>query len=328
MGNYSRKIKNISIFIGFYKYYRRDRKIKDYFDRQALIFELGVEKDEFVFLSSTGIGDLYLKLLLINGLKETLGTQKISIGYLKQKHIGVINLFRKDIYKIYKLNEDEINQLSEYSSKPSLGTVSHPYNTINKFQSIGFHNFNFLDLIKLQFNIPLEFNNYCKPSLTNEINLIVRSKMDELGVELNQAVLIAPTAVTFKPISTDFWIDMIDILIRRGRKVLLLEKSLNFKNYSNANLIYIDFPLEEAISITNYCGSFIGYRSGICDLVESSTAKKVIIYPENDNNYFDHFKGFSFIEMGFLHEDKFKEIVFDEKNKEDVIKYTLEYLDI
>lgn len=319
MGNIRRKINNLYRFFRFYKVYRKDQVQKNYFDRQLLVYQLGVQKDEFVFLSSTGIGDLYLKLILINGLKKTLNTNKISVGYLKPKHIGVINLFKESIYKIYKLNEKEIEILSEKSGKPSLGCVSHPFSTINTFQSIGYNSFNFLDLIKLQFNIPLEFNDYIIPIISDETENIVIEKMNQLGIEMGNAILISPNAATFKPLNLEFWINLVEKLLQANIKILILDNTDFFRTHSNENLICIDFPLEESISICNYCGGFIGYRSGFCDLIQSSSAKKIIIYPEIETDYFDSKKGFSFSEMGFSNTNDLFEITYNENNQDESI---------
>jgi hypothetical protein len=328
MGNFKRKIDNIVRFIKFYDVYRRNEKQKNYFDKQLLISELGVERDEFVFLSSTGIGDLYLKLILINGLKQTLNTNKISIGYLKSKHIGVINLFKYSIYKIYRLNEDEINLLSNGSAKPELGCISHPYSTINTFHSIGYRGFTFIDLIKIQFNIPLEFNDYLLPTVSQEIENLVSEKMKKMGIERNNAILISPNAVTFKQLNDDFWTKLVDKLLMSNYKVLILDNTIHFRNHPNENLFCIDFPLEESISICDYCGNFIGYRSGFCDLIISSKSKKVIIYPEINDEYdfYDCNKGFSFLEMGISNSNVINEISFSQNNQEELIEETIKYI--
>jgi len=328
MGNLKRKIDNFFLFCKFYEIYRRNIKYKTYFKRQILVSKLNVEDDEFVFLSTTGIGDLYLKLILINGLKKTLHTNKISIGYLKSKHIDVINLFKKSVYKAYKLTEKDVLLLSEGSAKPALGCVSHPYFTINTFQSIGFKNFTFIDLIKLQFNIPLEFSDYAKPNVTQYIESKVIEKMNLLGIERENAILISPNAVTFKPINTDFWVKLVDKLLETNYKVLILDNNDCYKNYSNKNLICVDFPLDESITICDYCGNFIGYRSGFCDLIISSLSKKIIVYPEiiNEDNYYNCNKGFSFLEMGISNPDITKEITYSQNNQNELINQIINYI--
>jgi hypothetical protein len=328
MGNLKRKVNNIIQFLVFYNIYRRNTKQRRYFERQIFVNKLGVENDEFVFLSTSGIGDLYLKLILINGLKKTLNTNKISIGYLKSKHIGVINLFKNSIYKVYKFDEKEALLLSEGSAKPALGSISHPYYTINTFQSIGFKNFTFLDLIKFQFNIPLEFNDYIKPFVTNEIENRVIEKMTLLEIEKNRAILISPNAVTFKPLNHDFWIKIVDKLLETNYKVIILDNSDYFKDHQNTNLICIDFPLEESITICEYCGTFIGYRSGLCDLIISSLSRKVIVYPEieYEKRYYNCNKGFSFLEMGISNAEITKEITYSQNNQQKLIKEIINYV--
>ena len=328
MGNLKREISSIVRFCKFYNIYRKDIKQKIYFKRQTLVNQLGIEQDEFVFLSSTGIGDLYLKLILINGLKKTLNTNKISIGYLKSKHLGVINLFKNNIYKVYKLTENEIYLLSEESAKPALGCISHPYFTITTFQSIGFNNFTFLDLIKIQFNIPLEFNDYTMPNVSQDIENKVIGNMNLLGIERNKAILISPNAVSFKPLSEDFWIKIVDKLLMTNYKVLMLDSTEYFRNHQNDNLICIDFPLEEAITICEYCGNFIGYRSGFCDLIISTKSRKVIVYPDiiNEDKYYDCNEGFSFLKMGISNPDNTKEIIYSQNNCKEQIEEVTNYI--
>ena len=328
MGNIKRKIINIVRFVKFYDIYRKDKKQKIYFDRQLTVHKLGVEKDEFVLLSSTGIGDLYLKLILIQGLKESLKTNKISVGFIKEKHLGVIDLFKYHIYKIYHLTPNDMNILSEGSHKPELGSVSHPYFVLNTFHSIGFNNFTFIDLIKLQFNLPLEFNNYILPVIKKEIETETIKKLNNLGIEKDKAILLSPNAVTFKPIIFEFWTEVLIELLNIGYKVLVLDNSDNYKKLENDNIITIDFPLEESLTICNYCGNFIGLRSGFCDLISSSISKKVILYPDlnDEKTYYDSINGFSLSNLGITDTNTLLEIVYKKYNQEELIDKIISFI--
>ncbi|MCL2399024.1 MAG: hypothetical protein FWC91_04665 [Defluviitaleaceae bacterium] len=59
------------------------------------------------------------------------------------------------------------------------------------------------------------------------------------------------------------------------------------------------FPLNQAIEFMNAAGYFVGVRSGLCDIISSSTCKKIIIYDKNGLFYkTSHFDYFSLKKMG------------------------------
>ena len=290
---------------------------RGYTKYKALLQSLKIETDEFVILSSTGIGDMYLKLILINGLKETLKTQKISVGYSKEKHKHIINFFSQHIYRTYYLQADDMKILSKYSTAPTLGSASHPFFVINNFESIGYKDFTFIDLIKMQLNIPLYFKEYLLPVQNVEIVNRINIYLDSLGLEKNKTVLISPKAVSFKNIASDFWTELITVLLSLNYKILVSDDE---RYVENNHVIYLNFPLEESIAICDYCGFFIGYRSGLCDLISTSTAKKIIIYPENPTGITDYLEGFSLSKMGLDVENNTYELIYKDSDTESVIK--------
>ena len=85
------------------------------------------------------------------------------------------------------------------------------------------------------------------------------------------------------------------------------------------------FPLTQAIAFMNAAGYFVGVRSGLCDIISSSSCKKVIIY-EKDGLFYktSHFEYFSLKRMGLC--DDVLEIEYRDDIKNECLYKILEEL--
>ena len=67
------------------------------------------------------------------------------------------------------------------------------------------------------------------------------------------------------------------------------------------------------IEFADICGYFVSLRSGLCDILSISEAKKIVIYP--DINFLEKF-GFS----SFWNNSKFEELVFSENTISEILQ--------
>jgi len=76
------------------------------------------------------------------------------------------------------------------------------------------------------------------------------------------------------------------------------------------------FPLNQAIAFINAAGYFIGVRSGLCDVISSAKAKKIIIY-EKDGFFYKSspYEYFSLRKMGLCDDAVELEYNFNEREK-------------
>ena len=100
-----------------------------------------------------------------------------------------------------------------------------------------------------------------------------------LGAQPGKTVLIAPFAVSCKPcMKVEEWVAVAE---------KLREERFNVFFNAPETELFGDFPtiflsISDTIDFCNYGGLFIGYRSGLCDVVAAFTcAKQIVIYPNN-----------------------------------------------
>lgn len=100
----------------------------------------------------------------------------------------------------------------------------------------------------------------------------------------DKTVIFAPYANTVSNVSADVWQMLADKLKESGYEV--------FTNSAGSSEPVIkgtkglSAPLEDMAEIVEYAGIFIGIRSGMCDLVAGTKAKKIILYPDKSSEFF------------------------------------------
>jgi hypothetical protein len=73
----------------------------------------------------------------------------------------------------------------------------------------------------------------------------------------------------------------------------------------------IDFPLHLAIYFCNQAGYVVSLRSGFCDLVSTTTANAIVLYPILDKYKHQIIDSASLIEMKLSTGQKLQEMSFD-----------------
>lgn len=97
---------------------------------------------------------------------------------------------------------------------------------------------------------------------------------------VGKTVLIAPEASSIaKGPDKNFWIQLVHCLRKKGYSVCTnLSKQ---KDRPISGTIGVFIPYEKIASFLNLGGFFVGYRSGLCDLIASIDCKKIILYPQD-----------------------------------------------
>lgn len=105
--------------------------------------------------------------------------------------------------------------------------------------------------------------------------LRIYAKLDEIPA--GKSVIFSPYAKSVSNIPESFWKDRIDAYRRRGYTL--------FTNVSGdeeplEGTISLDVPLAEMQSVVERAGTFIGIRSGLCDVIRYAKAEKTAVYPD------------------------------------------------
>lgn len=110
-----------------------------------------------------------------------------------------------------------------------------------------------------------------------EVNTDADSLFSDLGLRQGRTLIIAPESNS----SSDLSEELINLIISKARfknfKILFNEVMERGRNDS----VSMRIPLHLLNRILEKAGYFISVRSGICDLVSPSKAKKMIIYEAN-----------------------------------------------
>lgn len=104
------------------------------------------------------------------------------------------------------------------------------------------------------------------------------------GLVKGKTVIFAPYANTVSNVDVNIWEELALKLKASGYEVLT--NSIGETEPVIDGTIGISAPLENMAEIVEYAGIFIGIRSGICDLVAGTRAKKIILYPDRSSEFF------------------------------------------
>lgn len=131
-----------------------------------------------------------------------------------------------------------------------------------------------------------------------------------------KTILFSPHANTIAKMSEEIWVELAKQLISQGYDVCT---NVFGEEKAIEGTIGLFLPYSQIVDFLDKAGGFIAFRSGLCDIVSGTTAKKVILYPPekifcNTTNY-DYF---SLEKMGLCTTD-IKEIVV-ENDEQSVIK--------
>lgn len=141
---------------------------------------------------------------------------------------------------------------------------------------------NFFDVFKPNIGLPLT-TQVSPPICQNEWEEKARLRFTEMGLKHNKTVLVAPLANYFNRIHgvnqtfANFWEEVCEWLLKNDFSVAINSKNHEASIKSKYNAVEI--PLQEVIPFANYCGFFIGIRSGFCELICFSSCHKKVIYP-------------------------------------------------
>lgn len=118
-----------------------------------------------------------------------------------------------------------------------------------------------------------------------------------MNLTRGKTVLIAPFAKSYPhKLSENWWSLVVSKLLNEGFKVVNnIASGVSFSSKDiRDNVDFIEgsiplvIPIGLVIPFAELCGSFIGVRSGLCDLLAFSNTNKIIIYPQPNPDQKDY----------------------------------------
>ena len=98
------------------------------------------------------------------------------------------------------------------------------------------------------------------------------------GLKPGRTILLSPYANTTSGISDQTWERMADALKENGYDVCTNVSGKDERPITGTRGLFV--PYDKLIDFLDRAGGFVGLRSGLCDIISGSSARKIILYPE------------------------------------------------
>ena len=231
-----------------------------------------------VFCPFSALGDIYFMISYWPAYAKKRSIDYAVFCVLNNALVDVIHMFGDYLVEVYDQKElDSMIQSAIYTQDKDsyIAHQDRPY-------VINLHRALYIKKISLEqmyccgvFGLPIdtvpEIPKYGMGEYKN-LDCIVEGK----------SVIFSPYAKSVTAIDADIWKDAVDYYNGEGYKcftnVVGDEAPLDRTEA-------LEVPLLEMISVLEKAGTFIGIRSGLCDVVRTANCKKIALYP--DYNYCD-----------------------------------------
>lgn len=107
---------------------------------------------------------------------------------------------------------------------------------------------------------------------------VIDSFFHKNGLRLGKTVILSPYANTATKLPNEYWEKLAKEYQDNGYVVCTNSSSDNEPAIKGTKKMF--FSIEIAVAVVEKAGTFVGLRSGLCDVISSAIAKKIIFYPD------------------------------------------------
>lgn len=230
-----------------------------------------------IFCPFAALGDIYIMMSYLPHFLEKRNKKQCVICVVGNACAQVVQLFGN--YSVEKFSQKDIDETIQAAlyTNDSNAFIAHqdrPY-------VVNLHKALYMKCIPLEqiyccgvFGLPINTIPYKPEQLKQYSNLE--------QIEEGKAVILSPYAKSVTALPETFWKKIVDSYLERGYQC--------FTNVAGdeqplTGTMSISPSIAEIQSVVERAGSFIGIRSGICDVLKYAKCKKTALYP--DYNYSD-----------------------------------------
>lgn len=239
------------------------------------------EDSYLVLCPYPGTGDVYIASMYMEEYMKKNHIQNIVWIIIGTSNKKVIQLFGYD--QVYKLSPVEMHDLVKFllflgvdEKKFLLAHPSAPYMHygINDMMR-NYGKLNFADMYSYGV---FGLKNKCSTSKLNfaEKNEDIDRFIVNNKIKKNKTVVLSPYANTLQLLPDWFWRKLTNILKEKGYCVLTNSNGQNEPVIDGTIGVFLQY--KDLKYFLEYCGYFVGIRSGLCDIISSFKCKKIIIY--------------------------------------------------
>ena len=231
-----------------------------------------------VFCPFNALGDIYFMISYWPAYAKKRNIDYVVFCVLNSALADVIHMFGDYIVEVYEQKElDAMIQSALYTKNENcfIAHQDRPY-VVNLTKAL------YIKRIPLEqiyccgvYGLPVN-TRPAKPSANKHVYKDIQS------IPKGNAVVFSPYAKSVTAIDQKIWEDVVNYYVGAGYKcytnVIGDEKALDGTEAISPSLL-------ELRSVVERAGTFIGIRSGLCDILREANAKKIALYP--DYNYCD-----------------------------------------
>jgi hypothetical protein len=250
----------------------------------------------------TGTGDIYLAGLFFKEYIKRNNIDNYVFVVVSGACKKVASLFNiKNIEIVEQPGVDDIirsRALMKYEWPMVIlndGWMEDPVQWIRGYKGLNFERMFRKFVFNLEDHVPFEL-----PVPKNDVE-IVRDIFEKHGLIKGRTVVLSPYSNTLFEAPDSFWEAIADYCISKGYAVCT--NCAGEYEYPVKGTKEVFFSLENAITFMDHAGYFIGARSGLCDIISTSSCKKVILYEKHGLFYRSStLEYFSLAEMGLCND--------------------------
>lgn len=260
---------------------------------------------KLLLIPLTATGDAYLTGMYLESYLESSGIENYQILVASKGVERILGLFSfHGVTVIGKETMELLQRLVSRFGEKMLnvcylmiwGLFGQDMINIEEYTNISFRDV----LIKGIFNIvPQE-------RLKNPVFRDISENYEQLGfIKKGRTVLLSPYASTYdRELSLEWWEELVTVFKQNGYCVFTNSAGDGEPVIKGSHPCAWEY--EEIVPYLNYCGLFVGVRSGLCEIISSSSCKKIIIYQEYMSDKLMKF--FSLVNMGLSEADNILEL--------------------
>lgn len=248
--------------------------------------------DKEYFLCSRGIGDTIIFLSKLEQFKQLYPEKKLNI-ILQENHRVIASGYQADLDTVQLVNRTIMWWLYRAEIQNLLPRNINFILPKNGFTKLG-ETYSIVDLIDERLHLKEHRNKLKAPTyswMSNRKKVVIT----ESGAVKGKSVILSPYAFSVPQINIKYWEQIAYIYSNNGYHVIT--NTGGSEELPLPGTTEISLPLDETYLLAEYCGDFIGLRSGLCDLLAFSSCEMTVLYPRMGEH--DWKEKYTFAHMGF-----------------------------
>jgi len=229
-------------------------------------------KEHLIVCPHNALGDVYWAMAFLPAYvaKHKIDDVVIIVNGDACKQVAEMFVDANHALSLPNAELEEFVQALIYCNEPNCIIAHHDkIYTDNSIKYLNKHFISFIDFYKY---IVFGLDKSAEP-VTPRFHLPFKNTA---GILQGKTLIISPNAKSVVLPPSEFWQKTIQEYKNKG---FIVCTSVIGSETPLENTIPISFPLNQAISAVEYAGHFIGIRSGICDVINSATCSKTVVFP-------------------------------------------------